>query len=117
MKAEKFLEGTKQDNITLAPIRTPGRPKGAKNKSTLFKEIIAKNVEETAAKEFAAVVDKTFEMAKEGDTTCIKLLWDKFYSSLKAIDGDSAGTPVVNITISGINPEKMAIDGESNGDE
>lgn len=102
--------------IDVTPEKTIGRPKGAKNKSTLFKEIIAANVEQIAGKEFEKVVSKTFEMAQDGDTTCMKILWDKFYASQKAIDGESGGVPLVNITIKGIEPEKLVIDGEAEGE-
>jgi len=96
--------------------RGVGRPKGAKNKSTLFKEIIAANVEKIAGEEFEKVVSKTFELAQDGDTTCMKILWDKFYASQKAIDGETGGTPLVNITIKGIEPESLVIDGEESAD-
>ncbi len=96
--------------------RGVGRPKGAKNKSTLFKDIIAANVEKIAGDHFERVVSKTFQMAEDGDTTCIKILWDKFYASQKAIDGETGGVPLVNIVIKGIDPEKLVIDGESSGE-
>lgn len=99
--------------IDVTPEKKIGRPKGSKNKSTLFKEILAKEVEEEAVKQFGEVVRKTFELAKAGDTTCMKILWDKFYASQKAIDGETGGVPVVNISISGIDPKEMVIGGDS----
>ena len=63
-----------------------GRPKGAKNKATLFKEVIREGFEEKLLKDGMRVVDAVVNKALEGDMTAAKLLLDRILPTSKAID-------------------------------
>ena len=63
-----------------------GRPKGAKNKTTLVKEAIKGHWDELMVTKARAVFDKTVEMALEGDTQCIKMIMDRAVPVSKAVD-------------------------------
>lgn len=63
-----------------------GRPKGAKNKTTLFKEVMKNGFEEELEKEFHAVLKAVITKAKEGDMTAAKMLIDRAVPVTKAVD-------------------------------
>jgi hypothetical protein len=63
-----------------------GRPKGVKNKTTLFKEIIRNGFEEEMIKDFSKVYKSVVNKAIEGDMTAAKLLFDRALPTSKAID-------------------------------
>ena len=63
-----------------------GRPKGAKNKTTIFKEVIREGFEERLLVEGMNVLDAVISKAKEGDMTAAKLLLDRILPTSKAID-------------------------------
>lgn len=93
-----------------SPKRPPGRPLGSKNKETILSEIVANHLEPLFKDKMLGVAEKTFEKALEGDSTCLKILWDRVMPVKKAIDNEGKGAPLVNITIKGIEPE--IIEGE-----
>ena len=51
-----------------------GRPKGVKNKSTLLKEAVLQKAEDLVMDSWEEVVKTTLDLAKEGDTSCLKIL-------------------------------------------
>jgi len=55
-----------------------GRTKGSKNKHTLLKEAVKQQAEDLVLRKFKNVVDTTVKLAEEGDSTCLKILWDRF---------------------------------------
>ena len=55
-----------------------GRPKGTKNKHTLLKEAVRAEAEEMVLRKFKQIVDTTVKLAEEGDSACLKILWDRF---------------------------------------
>ena len=63
-----------------------GRPKGVKNKTTLFKEAIRDGFEERLLKDGMKVVDAVVAKAVDGDMTAAKLLLDRILPTSKAID-------------------------------
>ena len=63
-----------------------GRPKGVKNKTTLFKEAIREGFEERLLKDGMKVVDAVVAKAVDGDMTAAKLLLDRILPTSKAID-------------------------------
>ena len=77
-----------------------GRPKGAKNKATLFKEIIQRGFEKSMQKDFKAVVEVVIKQAKLGDMKAAKMLFDRVIPVSKAVDLDSMMKSGVTINIS-----------------
>lgn len=76
-----------------------GRPKGAKGKTTIFKEAVLAKTEHILMSEWEDVVETTIELAKGGDTTCLKILWDKIVPSVQAISNHENSLDKMNITI------------------
>jgi len=74
-----------------------GRPKGSKNKLTLLREAVRENAEEMVLAEFEKVVQATLLLAKEGDPTALKIVWDQIMPK-KAVD-DAKKDDKLNITI------------------
>ena len=83
----------------LSKLNRNGRPKGAKNKLTLLREAVLNKAEHMVLSDWEEVVQTTLAMAKAGDTTCLKILWDRVIPSKRAIDSSSDGTDKLNITI------------------
>lgn len=94
-----------------------GRPKGAKNKTTLFKEAMKEGFEAKLMKEGYAVFDAVVNKAKEGDMTAAKMILDRVVPVTKAIDVnalDSNSVKGITINIEKLvaetgNPEKVEI--------
>ena len=78
-----------------------GRPKGRKNKSSLLREAIIHDAESIILKNFTKIVKKTVEMAENGDTTCMKIIWDR-YMPAKSFDKSDPDKLNISITIEGI---------------
>lgn len=68
-----------------------GRPPGSKNKNTLLKRNIETEIIEDAKQDVLAVFRKAIELAKEGDTSMIKLVTDKFIANAKVEDTRNSG--------------------------
>jgi len=77
-----------------------GRPKGAKNKS---KQIIEKLESAVSTpemvKEIKKVFKKTVAQALDGDTTCQKILWDRFLPIKRFENQGPTKSPQININI------------------
>ena len=67
-----------------------GRPVGSKNRLTLLREAVLAEAEELVLDNWAALVQKTIELANAGDTTALKILWDRIVPARKAVDNESA---------------------------
>ena len=95
-----------------------GRPKGAKNKTTLFKEVMKEGFEEALTKDFKAVIKVVIDKAKGGDMSAAKMLMDRVVPVSKAADLDDLASKGVSISIRigkmDEDPygEKAAIEGE-----
>lgn len=63
-----------------------GRPKGAKNKSTLFKEAMKEGFEDKLMKDGFKVFDAVVAKAVEGDMTAAKMILDRVVPVTKAVD-------------------------------
>lgn len=74
-----------------------GKPRGAKNKHTLLKEAVLYDAQDLVLRKFKTVVEKTIELAEEGDSTCLKILWDRVLP--KDIDRQTKHDDKMNITI------------------
>ena len=98
---------------TLKGLNRNGRPKGAKNKLTLLREAVLNKAETMVLEDWEEVVQTTLTMAKAGDSTALKILWDRVIPSKRAVD-DSAGTKdKLNITINVQGLEVKSVMGEA----
>lgn len=68
-----------------------GRPKGSKNRTTLLKQAIDGQLTEELSKDASDILQKTIELAKEGDTTCIKILMDRLMPIIRSDIGEEKG--------------------------
>lgn len=77
-----------------------GRPKGAKNKSTLLREAMQQKADRLLSKEVPAVLAVVIKAAKGGDMSAAKMILDRAVPVKKADDGDGDnGNKLVQITI------------------
>lgn len=88
-----------------------GRQKGAKNKTTLFKEAMREGFENKLSVSAEKVFDVVVEKAIEGDMVAAKMILDRI---VPVVDVDKADVGKFNISINvnGIQPEVDVIDGE-----
>ena len=101
LKLERAEKRRKQLQVNVAGKQ--GRPKGSKNKLTLLREAVLEKAEHMVLSDWEEVVQTTLTLAKAGDTSCLKILWDRVIPSKRAIDPDSGDkTPQVTINISGM---------------
>lgn len=104
MKKIKDLEPVQASEGTGQEI-TPkkrGRPPGAKNKNTIFKELMQDEFRTLATTEVPKVLGVLFEKAKEGDISAIKMVMDRIVPVHKATDSEAlskSGGLTVNVTI------------------
>lgn len=100
LEQQQLKDRVKQRQIARAKaLPHTGRPKGAKGKLTLLREAVLAKAENMVLDDWEEVVETTLEMAKGGDTTCLKILWDRVIPSKRAIDTSSEGTDKMNVTI------------------
>lgn len=83
MARKKSTYPSREEATSRLPV---GRPKGAKNKTTIFKEVIREGFEDKLLKDGMKVVDAVVAKALEGDMTAAKLLLDRILPTSKAID-------------------------------
>lgn len=67
-----------------------GRPKGAKNRTTLVKEALKGGWDDLMIKKARDVFEKMVDMALDGDTQCIKMVMDRAVPVTKAVDINAA---------------------------
>ncbi len=101
----------KAQNTAIKPINKGGRPKGSKNKDTLFKELMTTDFQSIAKKDIAQVYDILFQKAKKGDLKAIKLILDRVVPVTKAVDLEQLekGGLLININVGSLE-ERQAID-------
>ncbi len=68
------------------PKAGPGRPRGSKNKDTVFKEVIRQGFEKSLQSNFEEVLKVVIEKAKQGDMKAAKMLMDRVVPVSKAVD-------------------------------
>ena len=96
----KAKSGT--ESLSEEPKNRGGRPKGAKNTLTLIQEAAKEGVMTEVLNRFDKVVDTTIRLVEEGDSTCLKILWDRVIPAQKATDGkDTPSTGGVTIVVQG----------------
>ena len=66
--------------------RSPGRPKGSKNISTIVQEAVLAKSEKLLLKNFPKIVEKVCELAEKGDMKAAKLIFERVIPARKAIE-------------------------------
>lgn len=93
----------------------PGRPKGSRNTLTLLQQAAVTGVMTEVLENFDRIVKKTIQLAEEGDTVCLKILWDRVIPARKAVEHisnpASGGVTIVVRGIDSINHNTIT-DGE-----
>ena len=82
----------------LAGLNRKGRPKGAKNNRTILQEALIQDATDIMIKEFPKIVRTACELAKEGDTAAMKMIFDRIIPARKAIEHNK-GTEQTGVTI------------------
>ena len=75
-----------------------GRPKGSKNKLTILREAVLANAENIVLENWEDLVKCTVALAKAGDPTALKILWDRVIPAKRAIE-EKSKEDKLNITI------------------
>jgi len=75
-----------------------GRPKGSKNKITILREAVIANAEHILLENWEELVQCTVALAKAGDPTALKILWDRVIPAKRAIE-EKSKEDKLNITI------------------
>jgi len=96
--------GQAKRELKSAPIGSKGgkigRPPGAKNKDTIFKELMTGNFQSRAIKDIEKVYSVLFEKAHNGDMKAIKLVLDRVVPVTKAVDANQIkGGVTVSINV------------------
>lgn len=81
---------SQNSGLTEPPRNKGGRPKGSKNTLTLLQEAAKNGIMTDVLNRFQPIVNKTIELAEEGDSTCLKILWDRVLPAIKASDGTAS---------------------------
>lgn len=76
-----------------------GRPKGSKNKLTILREAVLQKAETMVLNEWEDLVRTTIALAKQGDSTCIKILWDRVIPAKRAVEEKDGKEDKLNINI------------------
>lgn len=88
----QFMKGTSGNPL--------GRPKGSKNRTTLLRQAIEGDMVDRLATDAIDILEVAIELAKKGDTACIKILMDRLLPSRKAADEDTkSGVSGINIVV------------------
>tara|TARA_R110000751_G_scaffold174958_1_gene281224 strand:+ start:299 stop:670 length:372 start_codon:yes stop_codon:yes gene_type:complete len=95
---ENLKETTTQPKKNLG-----GRPKGSKNSLTILQEAAVNGVMTKVLKSFDNIVKTTIKRAEDGDTVCLKILWDRVVPARKAVEHISnPANQGVTITVQGV---------------
>ncbi len=108
---EQLPVESQQENTAIVP-RKRGRPPGAKNKDTLFKELMAGKFHEIAKQNIEKTFEVLFEEAHDGNMQAIKMIMDRVVPASKAIDMEDLDRKGLTIEIKvGSLEEKVSIEG------
>lgn len=91
-----------------------GRPKGSKNRTTLLRQAIEGDMVDRLSTDAIDILEVAIELAKKGDTACIKILMDRLLPARKAADEDTkSGVSGINIVVQNMSKDSTTtIDGE-----
>ena len=100
------------DNTAIKPINKGGRPKGSKNKDTLFKELMTSDFQQVAKKDIVKVYRILFDKAQKGDMKAIKLILDRVVPVTKAVDLEQLekGGLQININVGEMTKDTLEVD-------
>ena len=99
---KKSIESSKQ-TTTQQKKNLGGRPKGSKNSLTILQEAAINGVMTKVLKNFDRIVKTTIKRAEDGDTVCLKILWDRVVPARKAVEHISnPANQGVTITVQGV---------------
>jgi len=90
-----------------------GRPKGSKNKITLYKILVEQGLREDAAPHMQEVLAQAVRMAKKGNVAMIKLLLELHMSKSGDID-DRTTDDKITININQMKPAEQVIEVKEN---
>lgn len=76
-----------------------GRPKGSRNKVTVLREAVMAKAEDMVLKDWEDIVEATLKLAKQGDSACLKILWDRMVPAKRAEQGGGHNSKDFNVTI------------------
>lgn len=99
----------KEQDIKVPVKRKAGRPPGAKNKDTIFKELMKEDFQALATTEVKKVFKVLFEKAQDGDIQAIKLVLDRVIPPNKAVDIAEKGGSGLSVSITIGNLEESPI--------
>ena len=110
-------QATEEDKEELEPAkavvkRKVGRPPGAKNKDTLFKELMTGSFQSKAIADIEKVYSVLFEKAHKGDMKAIKMVLDRVVPVSKAVDlaDMEKGGITVNVSVGALEGVKEDIE-------
>ena len=83
---KKKSTGSSKQTTTQQKKNLGGRPKGSKNSLTLLQEAAINGVMTKVLKNFDRIVKTTIQKAEDGDTVCLKILWDRVVTARKAVE-------------------------------
>lgn len=86
-----------------------GRPKGSQNRTTLLRQAIEGDMVNRLQKDAIKILNKTIEMALEGDQTCLKLLVERLLPIRKGDDTDKGNVGGIQITIQNLSNESERV--------
>ncbi len=96
--------------IRRSPAKSgPGRPRGSKNKDTIFKEVVQAGFERSLRANFQEVLAVIIQKAKEGDMKAAKMLLDRVVPVSKAVDIDNLKGKGLSINITVGNMEDSRV--------
>jgi hypothetical protein len=95
--------------------KTGGRQKGTKNQTTIFKEAVLQEAEDILMANVTKIVKKTIDLAEEGDTTCLKILWDRIIPTKRHEDSEGREDKLnISISIEGMETKTATISEQRN---
>ena len=98
---------------SMANLSRAGRPKGAKNKTTLFKEAMRDGFESKLEKYGQKVLQACVDKAIEGDTAAMKMILDRIVPVADLTDVKGSGTTQVVINVQGMEAKVDLMDGST----
>lgn len=96
-----------KSNRTKALHKGAGRPKGSKNRATLFKEAINGDFERSLSQNFREIMGIIIQQAKEGCRPSQKLLLDKVVQNASTDDKAPIKDFGIKIVFSDMTPKKL----------
>ena len=96
-KAKKSISTA---GVNHTPRKSPGRPKGRANNTTLVAAAIKEGLEQQLMQRCQHVMDAVLSQAESGCTISQKMVLDRIYPVIKAHDGATGpSSPMINISI------------------